>query len=210
MKDGDGELARLAGRGDRAALETLYRRYVDRVWRYGWLRTHSREAAEEIVQDTFLRVIRSVSQFDGRSTFATWLYAVTRSTAIDYAKRERRRRLHGEAAVSAVTVAYGARQDKGGSILRFVPPTAVSSSEDDERRETKEDREAVRKAVARLPGAKRDVIVLCEISGLSLRQAAEVLGWSESRVKTTLFRARRQLREMLVKEEFRQQAMNEK
>ena len=51
--------------------------------------------------------------------------------------------------------------------------------------------------VGRLPGAQRDAIVLCELDGLSIREAAEVLGWKESRVKVTLFRARRRLREFL-------------
>ena len=177
MADGDAELAARIATKDSVALEALYRRYVERVWRYAWFRTHSRDAAAEIVQETFLRVARSAGEFRGRSAFATWLFAVSRSAAIDLARRARR---NGGSARPA-------------EVLRLVhpdddPPDPLGEEET---------RQAVRRAVADLPGPQRDAIVLCELSGLNIRQAAEVLGWGQSRVKVTLFRARRRLRELL-------------
>ncbi|MHC4067098.1 MAG: RNA polymerase sigma factor [Planctomycetota bacterium] len=177
MGETDAELAAQTAKGDMAALEALYRRHVDRVWRYAWFRTHSREAAAEIVQETFLRVARAVPRFQGRSTFATWLFAVTRSVAIDHARRSGRSR----------------RPARPADLFRLVrpnddPPDALGD---------RETRDAVRRAVANLPSPQRDATVLCELSGLSIRQAAEVLGWGESRVKVTLFRARRRLRDAL-------------
>lgn len=177
MADADAQLAVRAARGDLAALEVLYRRHVDRVWRYAWHRTYSRDDAAEIVQEVFLRVTRSIGQFKRRSKFSTWLFAVARSTAIELARREARER----AIVG------------GPAVLRLInstgSPTSASPDEDS--------RDAVRRAVAELPGAKRDAVVLCELSGLSIKEAANVLGWSESRVKVTLFRARRNLRDRL-------------
>jgi len=177
MADGDTELAARIATGDPLALEALYRRYVERVWRYAWFRTHSRDAAAEIVQETFLRVARSAGQFQGRSAFATWLFALTRSAAIDLARRARQ----------------SGGSDRPAEVLRLVrpdddPPDPLGEEET---------RRAVRRAVADLPGPQRDAIVLCELSGLSIRQAAEVLGWGQSRVKVTLCRARRRLRELL-------------
>ena len=85
------------------------------------------------------------------------------------------------------------RACEGARILRLVP-----------REDTVEPRtldapskEDVRRAVADLPCAQRDVVALCELVGMSIKEASEVLGWGESRVKVTLFRARRRLREML-------------
>ncbi len=173
MGEAEPELLRRWAAGDRAALEALYRRYVERVWRYAWLRTRSRHMAEEIVQETFLRVARAAGQFGGRSAFGTWLFAVTRSVTIDQIRRARRE----------------AEGIEPGRVIRLMPPT--ESGEDEATRQ------AVRDAVAELPGAQRDVTVLCEVSGLSIREAGEVLGWGESRVKVTLFRARRRLRDML-------------
>jgi RNA polymerase sigma-70 factor (ECF subfamily) len=177
MADGDAELAARARTGDRTALEALYRRHVGRVWRYGWFRTCSREAAADVVQETFLRVAKSVGQFEGRSTFATWLFAVARSVAIQQARRERPPRT----------------SPADPPILHLVPAAAGP----DHRLDTDDTRQAVRQAVAELPGGQRDATVLCELSGLSIHEAAEVLGWSESRVKVTLFRARRRLRSLL-------------
>ena len=92
MVDQDAQLVGRCRSGDKAALELLFRRYVDRVWRYGWFVTRSREAAGDIVQETFLRVARSVAGFEGRSTFSTWLFALTRSSAMEYLRRIGRRR----------------------------------------------------------------------------------------------------------------------
>ena len=177
MVDPDAQLIQGCRQGDRAALELLYRRYVDRVWRYGWLVTRSREDAAEIVQETFLRVQKSVAGFAGRSTVATWLFALTRSAAMEFLRRRRRE-----------------RQDRSHpAILRLVTPGSVSEPEEGEA----ESREAVRRAVAELPGAQRDAVILCELVGMSIADAADVLGWGKSRVKVTLFRARRRLRERL-------------
>lgn len=177
MADSDAGLARSAARGDKTALETLYRRHVDRVWRYAYLRTNSRDAAGEVVQETFLRVVRSIRSFKAHSGFATWLFALTRSAAIDLVRRERTDRA----------------RDLGPTVLKLraaeSAPKAGSPND--------EVRAVVREAVGGLPGAQRDVIVLCELSGFTMREAAATLGWGESRVKVTLFRARRKLRERL-------------
>ena len=177
MAIADAELARRAGKGDTVAVEALYRRHVDAGWRYAWLRSNSREQAAEVVQDTFLRVMRSIRRFKGQSAFGTWLFTLARSASIEHARREQRER---------------AARDKSG-VLRLVGATSDSETG----RPDQEVRRAVRRAVAELPGAQRDAVVLCELTGKSVREPAEVLGWGESRVKVTVFRARRRLREKL-------------
>jgi RNA polymerase sigma-70 factor (ECF subfamily) len=178
MAESDSQLLARCAAGDQAGLEALYRRHVERVWRYAWFRTHSRDEAADIVQDTFLRVARAAGSFEGRSAFTTWLFAIARSAAVNHARHENRHRETGDP-----------------QILRLVP-----SAEPDRATATAldaETRHAVRQAVAQLPGPQRDAIVLCELNALRVREAAEVLGWGESRVKTTLFRARRKLRDLL-------------
>ena len=177
MVDPDAHLALRCRSGDNAALELLFRRYVDRVWRYGWSVTRSREAAEEVVQETFLRVAKSVAGFEGRSTFATWLFAITRSAAMEWLRRKRQDQ----------------RRRTDPTILRLVTSDDKNVAEGEE----EEVRDAVRRAVAELPGAQRDAVILCELLGMSIADAATVLGWGKSRVKVTLFCARRRLREML-------------
>jgi RNA polymerase sigma-70 factor (ECF subfamily) len=179
MREPDAELAARSAAGDVLALEALYRRHVETVWRFAWYRTHSREAAAEVVQETFLRVRRAGATFKGRSAFATWLLAICRRVAVERDRQERRH--------------HRRRAEEG--ILKLLP--ASRSAEPADRHEREQQREAVRAAVMRLPGPQRDAIALCELSGYRIKEAAEVLGWSEGRVKTTLFRARRRLRDML-------------
>lgn len=180
MIDPDIQLVDRIHKGDRTAMELLYRRYVDRVWRYGWSVTRSRDMAAEIVQETFLRVIRSLGGFQRRSMFSTWLFTLTRSATLELL---RRRRMEDRARECA-------------RILRLVQP-----SEEDRSTLKESDSEIdIRRAVGELPAAQRDAVVLCEWLGMSIKDAAEVLHWGESRVKVTLFRARRALREMLARE----------
>ena len=163
--------------GDRAAQELLYRRYADRVWRYGWLGTRSREGAAEVVQETFLRVLRSIGKFRGSSTLATWVFAVTRSAGLAYLRERRRHEV----------------PDCEAPLLRLVPVGEETPAEPTE----SELRERLREAVAELPGAQRDAIVLFDLCSMSLEETRKVLGWSLTRVKSTLFRARRRLREVI-------------
>ncbi len=175
MGESDTQLAAKCGAGDAAALEILYRRHVHRVWQYAWHRTHSRDAAAEIVQEVFLRVAQSADGFAGRSAFTTWLHAVARSAAIDHVRRSRR-----QAKLQSAS-------------LRLVRP----DDESEDGTERAEWCKAVRLAVADLPSAQRDAVLLCELAELSQREAAEVLGWTTTRLKVTLFRARHRLRDTL-------------
>lgn len=177
MVDQDAQLVEGCRSGDNAALELLFRRHVDRVWRYAWFVTRSRESAGDIVQETFLRVARSVASFEGRSTFSTWLFTLTRSAAMEHLRRTRLEK----------------RSLSQANVFRLVKPEAESPEDGG----SGESREAVRRAIAELPGAQRDAVILCEMNGMSIADAAEALGWGHSRVKVTLFRARRKLRDLL-------------
>jgi len=175
MSDAESQLAARCRSGDRAALEEVYHEYVDRVWRYGYHRTRSREGAGEVVQETFLRVIRSIDRFEGRSSLGTWIFAIARSVAIEIRRRSAR------------------DQVSEPLVLRLVS----DGNDPGEVPDREQARESVRRAIRCLPGAQHDAIVLYELSGLTIKEAADVLGWSEPRVKTTLFRARRRMRDEL-------------
>lgn len=162
--------------GDRLALEILYRRYMERVWRYGWFVTQSREAAGEVVQETFLKLATAANQFQARSSFATWLFTLTRS-ATGVVLRKRRRTFPET----------GKRP-----LLRIVGVESPPQGQSEE-----ETKESVRRAVGELPPAQRDVVILCDLGEQSIKEAGAMLGWTEAKVKTTLFRARARLREKL-------------
>ncbi|MBE7466977.1 MAG: RNA polymerase sigma factor [Planctomycetes bacterium] len=182
MIDTDGELVAAFQAGDSAALETLYRRHAERIWRYGRFYSGDDERASEIVQETFIRVARHLPNFEGRSRFSTWLYQVSRSVAIDVTRRQRRQPEALDEQTMNALPADANREDSAEPLARV---------------ELDETRAAVRSAVAQLPENEREAVVLCELQDLSVREACEVLGWTESRVKVTLFRARRRLKGLL-------------
>lgn len=175
MTESDRDLMRRLRCGDRSALEPLYRRHVERLWRYAYARLRDREAAGDVVQETFVRVCRSAGTFAGRAQVSTWLFAIARSALIDHLRRRRRREVPGEPRV-----------------LKLIPAAAAPDP-----LERDEARSHVRAALARLRPAQREAVVLCELCDMKLSEAAAVLGWSESRTKVTLHRARRKLAELL-------------
>ena len=167
--------------GDRSAFERLYERHAERVWRYARYFSGNDEAAGEIVQETFLRVLKYLKSFEGRAKFSTWLFTVVRSVAVSAATRMTREMALTDGSVSTEVVS-GALE----------PPEILAATER---------RDAVRVAIARLPAPEREALLLYEIEGLSMQDAAEVLGWTTAKVKITVFRARRRLRDFLLPRE---------
>jgi RNA polymerase sigma-70 factor (ECF subfamily) len=178
MDESDAQLVSAYQSGKAEAFEALYFRHAPRVWRFARYFSGSDDAAAEIVQETFVRVARHLSTFEGRAQFSTWLFAIVRSIAIDATTRRR-------------------RQPQTGQAEEWMERIPANTPTPDESLAASETRAAVRAAIGRLPENEREAVLLCEIEDLPLKEAAEILGWGESRIKVTLFRARRKLKEML-------------
>lgn len=175
MNQADAELARQwAECGDRAALKELYERYAGRVYAFVRSMTGSDEAAAEAVQETFLRAARACHRFRGQSQFLTWLLAVARSAAADIGRSARKRERERE-----------------------IDPPERGNPEPADDLGSRELTEAVRQAVLRLPETERLAVTLCELQELPLAEGAAALGWTESRMKSALWRARGRLRKEL-------------
>jgi RNA polymerase sigma-70 factor (ECF subfamily) len=90
----DAEVYELCRRGDRAGYERLYHAHGGRMKSIAWNLLHNQEDAEDAVQETFLKVHRSIHTFARRSSFATWVYRILVNTCTD---RQRSRRVRTEA-----------------------------------------------------------------------------------------------------------------
>ena len=144
-----------------------------------------RDAVEDVVQETFTKAFYRIHSFKGGSSLYTWLYRVAVNAAKDYIKSRKRR---PAASFDEVT---------GRTAL---PAPERPSVEGLERREL---RLQVRAAVDRLPERFRTVLALREIEGMPYNEIAEVLGLSLGTVESRLFRARKRLRVLLVRESSR-------
>jgi RNA polymerase sigma-70 factor (ECF subfamily) len=164
----DGELLVRAAAGDEEAFTALYRRRSTAVYRFALGMTGSREAAEEVVQDTFLALIEKPTGFDaGRGELSAYLYGVARNHAL------KRFRKLGEA------VAFDDERHDGEAAAGLL-----------EALEAKDRLEALQRAVLGLPESYREAVILCDLEELSYAEAAEALGTAMGTVRSRLHRGR--------------------
>lgn len=172
-------LVRSAAAGDMEAFEELVMRYADRL--YASLRRFGLEdgEAQEVAQETFLRAWRSLSRFEGRSQFFTWLYRI----GFNEAHRRLGRRRPARTVLSIDERAVDDLADPGPG------PAALA--------EQTELRAALAEALCELPTALRAPVVLRDVEGLSTHEAATVLDLGEAAFKSRLHRGRMALRGLI-------------
>lgn len=171
-----GLLARAAA-GDHEAFADVYRRYHQVVYRFGCAMTGSEAAAEDLTQETFVSLFRELARYDpARASFTTYLYGIVRNLSRERLRRERRflslEVLGANREASYTADPMGARQE------------AELASQ-------------VRRALSRLPARYRELIVLCDLHGLSYADTAVVVNISISAVRSRLHRGRQILRQRL-------------
>ncbi|MFN8151485.1 MAG: sigma-70 family RNA polymerase sigma factor [Solirubrobacterales bacterium] len=177
----EGQLVARAQDGDMAAFEGLVMLHADRL--YAALRRFGldEDEAQEVAQETFLRAWRSLSRFEGRSQFFTWLYRI--------GFNEAQRKL-GRRKPAGIALAPG----EEGDPLEHVADEAPGP---DERAEQRELLAHVAEALAELPEGLREPVLLRDVEGLSTADAASVLELGEAAFKSRLHRGRMLLRELL-------------
>ncbi len=181
----DAQIVDLVLGGNVNAFETLLLRYADHVLRI--VKKHvNYEAVEETSQEVFVRAFQSLSGFRNDGNFRQWLSSIAVRTCYDYWRKVYRSR---EIAMSEISET---QREWLEDIL-----SDRSGQSFDEKGSQEEAREVLDWALERLPAGDRMVLELVYLEGLSLKEAAELLGWSVANVKVRSFRARRKLRALL-------------
>jgi len=169
----DPELVRRAAEGGVDAYETLYRRHVGRVYALCLRMARDRSEAEELTQQTFVRLWERLPSFAGRSSFTTWLHRVTVNVVIEEMRRRGRwRERFSSDDEAAARAPAPARFSEGGDL-------------------------DLERAIGTLSPQARLVFVLHDIEGHKHREIAELTGLAVGTCKAHLHRARRLLREAL-------------
>ena len=174
----DGALARRAAGGDRDAASVLIDRYQHTVRRFLLRLTGRHDLADDLAQDTFVRMLKYASHYDPRHPMRTWLLTIARRLSINRGRRDARRKTCDDFPHLA-----GREGD----------PAELAAGRD-ERRAARSRLDA---AIARLTGAQRQAVTLFHAEGLSVQEAAEVMGLPVGTVKSHLHRARAAMRTML-------------
>lgn len=170
-------LHRLAD-GDRRAFETLVNDHKDRVYNlcYGYLRDHME--AEDLAQEVFIEVSRSVKGFRKDAKISTWLYRIAVNKCLDrirYMKRDKRSGEHESPAL------YVADPD----------PSPQDQLESEERKKV------LWNALRQLPNKQHTAIVLASIEGMSYAEISVVMEMTTSAIESLIFRAKKKLKVLL-------------
>jgi len=194
----DEELVAKSQKGDKEAYRLLVERYQPRVQAIAFEVVKSREDAEDIAQESFVKAYLSLPGFKGESSFYTWLYRITYNMAVDYRRKLSRRggtHLEFKESVS-VNVSGGPNSDKG-SLDGPTPvfPSSVEGPQDALVR--KETAKKLSSAFAELSEEHRAVMMLREVDGLNYEEISRVVGIPKGTVMSRLHYARKTLQKAL-------------
>ena len=178
----DSELMLELRRGSGRALGALYDRHGPRLYSY-LARLAGRDAAEDLAQETFMRVLKSRDSFDDSQSFTSWFYTIATNAA--------RTHLARSAAAAAGIASFA---ESGGSSATDPPGGAAPPLE---AAAYSERAELVRAALDRLDAAEREVVLLRHYEGLKFREIADVTGANLSTVKSKMRYALDKLSRML-------------
>jgi RNA polymerase sigma-70 factor (ECF subfamily) len=168
--------------GDSDAFRLLVERHSRAVFRVAYRMTGNEHDADDVVQETFLRVYRQLDSFESRASFTTWLHRIAVNCSLDLlrtrTRHDRHRSSDSEEALMNGDVATGEPHAE-----RLLLSTEV--------------RQQVSSALESLSGNERTAFVLRHFEGMSIEEIGSVLGTRVNATKNTIFRAVRKLRDQL-------------
>ncbi|WP_206099015.1 RNA polymerase sigma factor SigW [Paenibacillus nanensis] len=180
----ENRLARLALKGDQQAFAELVDLYQDKLYHMAYRMLSNRQEAEDVVQDTFLRVYKNLDRFDETLKFSTWIYRIATNLCIDrLRKRKQTYSLDAES------------QDYEGLDGYSMIPS------DDRTPESElilsDTQRIIHQAMETLPPKYKSVMMLRYIQDLSLQEVGDILGMPVTTIKTRVHRGREFLRKKL-------------
>ncbi len=171
--------------GDPEEFSRLVDAYSSKIYRLAIKMLNQQQDAEDVLQETFVKAYRGLKTFDGRSKISTWLFRIATNEALMVIRRK-----HPDVVSIDEPIETEEGEQEPVQIIDWccLPENELLSEES---------REKLDAAVQKLPERLRVVFLLRDINDLSTHETAEVLGLSDTAVKTRLSRARLRLREEL-------------
>lgn len=175
--------------GDASAFNEVYARHRIEVFGFLCRLCRSSDLADDLLQTTFLRVLQSPGRYDERWPLRTWLLGIARNAFIDWTRKTRRE-------VDPASLMGDPWTGEGAAEL-WNPPDPRRGDEGYERLVAEEERTQLERALERVAWPQREAILLVKVAGLSIRDAAAVIGGTEGMVKMRLRRGLLRLMEIL-------------
>jgi RNA polymerase sigma-70 factor (ECF subfamily) len=175
--------------GDARAFATLVSRHRGSVFNFILRYTNHRQRAEDLLQETWLKVVRSSGEYQPKARFTTWVFTIARNLCVDSARKESYRKTDSLDA----PVAGGEEGDRAlGELVQDEQGSAPDRAAHNVRL-----RPLLEKALQSLPDEQREVFLLREYHGVGFKEIAEVTGVNENTVKSRMRYALESLRKRL-------------
>ena len=177
--ESDHELALKAKAGDESAFNELMRRHYKGILNFIYKFTYKPEICEDLTQEVFLRVYKSINTYEPQAKFSTWLYKIATNLCLTNLKKK-----NLNISLDEIRENIGELED-------------VKSEDAQNLMQRKQLNERVMQAISTLPEKERLAITLCKYHGLSYLEVSEALDCSVGAVKTHIFRGRAKLVDIL-------------
>jgi RNA polymerase sigma-70 factor (ECF subfamily) len=178
------DLVRLAQKGGLAAFEELVARHRDKIYARAYSMMRNEDEALDLSQDAWIKGWRRLVQFQGDSSFVTWMTRIVINLCLDQLRKQKRQR----------TESIEAFEEDGGGVERQMPVVTPNPTEGLERAEL---RQRIDRALAQLSHEHRTVLVLHEFEELEYKEIAKRMKCSIGTVMSRLFYARRRMASLL-------------
>lgn len=170
--------------GDAEAIEHIVAKYLKPLYNFALRQTGSPEDAQDIVQETFVKVWRNIKKYDKEKSFKVWIWSIARNVTIDWQRKRK------------IPVSYFNSED-GDFVENNIPDTGPLQ---DELFEIKETKESLEKILLKIPPDRREIVILHYNNGLTFEEIALILDKPMNTVKSNHRRAMITLRKHLQSE----------
>ncbi|KGP70869.1 RNA polymerase sigma factor SigX [Pontibacillus yanchengensis] len=176
----------------KAVFQELYEKYHQDLYQFLFYMVKNREQAEDLVQEVYIKVMNSYDRFKGESSEKTWLFSIARHVAIDYFRRQKRKR-------NKILEFFD--WGESGHLIEDDHPIPEDIAVQNE------EIQKMYRCLDKCSVDQRSVLILRYIQSMSIQETADVLGMSVSKVKTTQHRGMKVLQQ-LMEEEARREGDN--
>ena len=170
------------GQGSEDALEQLYNHYCDRVFNTIISYTKNEEDAEELLQDVFVTIYNTASNFQFNSSVSTWIYRIVVNKSLDFLRKKNRKKRSG---------IFTSLYVKDSSEIKYESPDFAHPGV---KLENKEDAQQLFKAIDSLSENQKTAFILTQVEGLPQKEVAEIMKQSRKSVESLVQRAKASLR----------------
>jgi RNA polymerase sigma-70 factor (ECF subfamily) len=180
----DENLVRAAQKGETTAFEELFARHRDKIYARAFSMMRNEEEAVDLSQEAWVKGWQRLIQFQGDSSFVTWMTRIVINLCLDQLRKHKRQRAESIQALD----------EESGGVERQMPVVTVNPTEGLERSEL---RQRIDKALGQLSHEHRTVLILHEFEDLEYKEIAKRMGCSIGTVMSRLFYARRKMAVLL-------------